>query len=94
MPSCGAYTIGMKMIRSQVQLTEEQMRALRRRAAAEGISVAAVIRACVDSGLEVRPASRGSLYAKAMELTGSLHDVGAATDLSSEHDRYLSDAFS
>lgn len=94
MPSCSAYAVGMKMIRSQVQLTEEQMRSLRRCAAMEGISVAAVIRGCIDETLEARPPSRARLYAKAMQLAGSLHDAAGATDLSSEHDRYLAEAFS
>ena len=93
MPSCSAYTIDMKMVRTQVQLTEQQMRSLRRLAEAEGVSMAAMVRQCVDQALEAQPQSRAELYAQAQGLVGSLHDSSGAKDLSSHHDRYLDEAF-
>lgn len=45
------------MIRTQVQLTEEQFAALKAASAAEGVSVAELIRAAVDRLMETRGAA-------------------------------------
>jgi hypothetical protein len=81
------------MVRTQIQLTEQQARHLRRVAAEEGVSVAAVVRRCVDLALEERRPGRAELYRRATALAGAFRDRDGATDLAAEHDRYLEDAF-
>lgn len=81
------------MIRTQIQLTEEQARRLRRRAKDEGVSLAEVIRRYVDEGLSSRAIVRSDLYRRASELIGRFPDTKEARDLAREHDRYLDDAF-
>ncbi len=87
MPSCCDYT--RSMIRTQIQLTEEQHRRLRRRARAEGISLAELVRRSVDAALAAEAPSRAPLYDRAAALVGHFHDPDAATDLSRRHDDYL-----
>jgi hypothetical protein len=79
------------VIRTQIQLTEEQARRLREVAAAQGVSLASVIREAVDryvqdgSGLERR-------WMRALAVRG-YRDVTRAGDVAADHDRYLSEAF-
>jgi hypothetical protein len=79
------------MIRTQIQLTEEQARRLRRAARAQGVSMAEVVRRCIDQGLAV--AERGERYARAAGLVGAFEDRGGTRRVAEEHDRYLGDAF-
>ena len=82
------------LVRTQIQLTEEQARRLRRRAKRHGVSVAEVIRRYVDEGLQKEGTSRGDLYARAARVVGRFRATdGAPSDLSASHDRYLDDAF-
>jgi hypothetical protein len=81
------------MIRTQVQLTEEQARRLRSIARQEGISLAEVIRQCVNEALSKREPERAQLYARAAQLVGRFEDLEKASDLATEHDRYLDDSF-
>lgn len=77
------------MIRTQVQLTEEQADAVKRAAAAQGVSMAEVLRDLVDTHLiDTPPATR---HARAMQVIGRHHS--GRTDVSREHDRELGDAF-
>ena len=80
------------MIRTQIQLTEEQVRALKQLAAREGKSMAELIRTSVDnmlrSSILLDPGER---YRKAIAATGRFHD--SSQDLSLEHDRYLRESF-
>lgn len=81
------------MVRTQIQLTEEQARRLRRAAVEEGVSMAEVVRRCVDLALEERRPDRTELYRRAAQLAGAFRDRDGASDLSADHDRYLEDAF-
>lgn len=81
------------MVRTQVQLTEEQARKLRRLARQEGISLAEIIRRYVDDGLAGQTFDRSGLYRRAAGLVGRFPDVGGARDLAGGHDRYLEDTF-
>lgn len=79
------------MIRTQIQLTAEQDRRLRRFAAREGVSLAEAVRRCIDQVLsEDDLATR---YASAASLVGVAEDSRGATDVSERHDAYLEDAF-
>lgn len=77
------------MIRTQIQLTEEQARMLRRVAAERGVSMATVIRELLDAGL-VAPASARSARARA--AVGRF--AGGTSTVSRDHDRELDSAFS
>jgi predicted DNA-binding ribbon-helix-helix protein len=77
------------MIRTQVQLTDDQARTLRKVAAERGVSVAAVIRQLVDEGLRA-PASARSARARA--AIGRF--ASGSNTVSRDHDRELDRAFS
>ena len=79
------------MMRTQIQLTPEQARALKRMAAREGKSMAELIRLSVDAMLQ-----SGSLQdpqelrRRALSAAGRL---SGPEDLAQQHDRYLADAY-
>jgi hypothetical protein len=78
------------MVRTQIQLTEEQMAGLRQAASERGVSIAALIRDAVDRALaEDRRATDWEL---ALSVVGKYRDVDGATDVSTRHDDYLEDA--
>ncbi len=79
------------MVRTQIQLTEEQVKGLRRLAAERGISMAAVIRESVEHTLEQE--DRGQLWERASSVFGKYTDPEGAANVSEEHDRYLDDAY-
>ena len=81
------------MVRTQIQLEEEQARRLKLLAQQLGVSMAEVIRRYVDRGLQEETPSRAELYARTASVIGRFPDLEGRTDLASEHDRYLEDAF-
>jgi hypothetical protein len=89
--SCCAYT--RTMVRTQIQLTEQQARRLRAQARARGLSLAEVIRRYVEKGLAEEAPDRAALYDRAAQLVGKHRDRGGKRDISAEHDRYLAEAF-
>lgn len=75
------------MIRTQIQITPEQARALKRLAAREGKSVAELIRLSVDAMLRSGGVQDPEdLRRKALAAAGKL---SGPTDLSARHDAYL-----
>lgn len=80
------------MVRTQIQLTEEQSRILKRMAFERGVSMAELIRQSVD--LFIR--SAGELTPEQMRQR-ALSVVGIASsgvsDFGREHDRYLDEAY-
>lgn len=75
------------MIRTQIQITPEQARSLKRMAAREGKSVAELIRMSVDSMLRSGGVQDpDELRRKALDAAGKL---SGPTDLSTRHDAYL-----
>ena len=80
------------MVRTQVQLTEEQVRALKQLASERKESLAGLVRQSIDRYLR-QEAETG----KAARIRRGLDAIGkfcsGSTDVSSEHNRYLSDAF-
>ncbi len=77
------------MIRTQIQLTAAQHRALRRLAADRGISMAALLRRLVDRGLETEASDLTSRWERASKLVGAFRSK--ERDLSTAHDRYLAE---
>jgi hypothetical protein len=81
------------MIRTQIQLTEIQMRRLRQAARAQGVSMAELIRRLVDKGIEDELPDRRAAYARATARLGAFRDRDDAADVSERHDHYLEDAY-
>ncbi len=82
----------LPMVRTQIQLTEEQAKALREIARAKGRSMAELVRRSVDSLLRSQGMlNREELKRRAMAAVGRFHS--GASDISTNHDRYLSEAF-
>lgn len=91
MTSCGAYS--QDMVRTQIQLTEAQARKLRAYARQHDLSLAEVIRRCVEKGLADEAEDRAALYERAAGLIGRFPDLRGARDLAADHDRHLVDTF-
>jgi hypothetical protein len=80
------------MVRTQIQLTEEQSRALKRIALERGVSMAELIRQSVDQFM----GSRGEFTPEQIRKRAlSVIGIGSSgvTDLGQEHDHYLDEAF-
>jgi hypothetical protein len=76
------------MVRTQIQLTETQAEALKALAAAEGRSMADLIRTSVDALLHASGrVSRRELRTRALAVVG--RHRGGPRDLSQRHDQYL-----
>jgi hypothetical protein len=58
-----------------------------------GISLAEMIRRCVDRALADELRDRDGLYERAAGIVGQFPDQKGATDLARKHDRYLEEAF-
>lgn len=74
----------------QIQLTDEQAAALRRRANARRVSVAAVVRDAVDRELAADGSTQAS-WARALAAVGRYR--GDTANVSVEHDAYLDEAY-
>ncbi len=80
------------MIRTQVQLTEKQLEALRQAAATTGRSVADLVREGVDQYLRGRSElGREERIERAIRIAGRF--ASGRTDVSANHDRHLAEAF-
>ena len=80
------------MVRTQIQLTDQQARRLRAQARERGLSLAEIIRRYVEKGLSDDASDRGGLYDRAARVIGRFRDRRSARDVSSKHDRYLDEA--
>jgi metal-responsive CopG/Arc/MetJ family transcriptional regulator len=81
------------MIRTQIQLTEEQAQSLKELAGQENVSMAELIRQAVDYWLQsVKPVSRSEQRRRAIEIVGQFRSGQA--DISERHDEYLVEAYS
>ena len=80
------------MVRTQIQLTEEQHQKLKKFATRTGVSIAEIIRRSVDSALasDFLP-DRDEIRARARAVFGAYQD--SQSDVSENHDRYLPEAF-
>ncbi len=80
------------MVRTQIQLTEEQVSLLKKRAAEEGVSLAEIIRRSVDAYLHNMPAANDETRRqRAIQAAGRFSS--GQRDLADKHDEYLSEAY-
>jgi Arc/MetJ-type ribon-helix-helix transcriptional regulator len=80
------------MVRTQIQLTEAQARAVKRAAMKEGTSAAEVIRRAVEKMAEARPKiSAQERVRRAFEIAGKFRS--GKKDVSRKHDEYLAEAY-
>lgn len=77
------------MIRFQARLTDRQHDELRKRARAQGTSVAALIRRAVDNLLATE-SSEEDATKRALSVIGCIRD---APDLAEKHDDYLAETY-
>lgn len=77
------------MVRTQIQLTEEQAAAIKRIAAQRGVSMAAVIRDAVDGILDGD--ERRARWERALSVIGQ--GSSGLPDVGQDHDRYLDEAY-
>ena len=80
------------MVRTQIQLTEEQVKAIKKIAASQHVSGAELVRRAIDvmikSGTAADPEERRK---RAIEIVGKFSS--GKSDVSRKHDEYLADAF-
>lgn len=80
------------MVRTQIQLTEEQAETLRELAAQEGASMAELVRQAVDEMIRQRgEISHEERKRRALAAVGRFRS--GLGDLAREHDHYLGEAF-
>lgn len=77
------------MVRTQIQLTEAQARALKRLAAERGVSIAALIREAVDR--LVHGGDPDAVWRRALAVIGR-YSAGPG-NVSEDHDRHLEEAY-
>jgi hypothetical protein len=83
------------MIRTQIQLTEEQHRALKRWARERGISLAEAVRRCVADRLaeEASEAPRTARVREVLAVAGKYADPEGPSRVARQHDNVLTDAY-
>lgn len=83
------------MVRTQIQLTDEQYARLKRWAGQRNISLSEAVRRCVEGRLaaEESAPSRSALVREAMAAAGSYRDPEGRQDVGREHDVHLAHAY-
>lgn len=83
------------MVRIQIQLESTQHRAVRRRARRLGVSVAEVIRRCVDAELQQGESGDepGARVQRALAVAGRYEEQAGAGRTAADHDAALDRAF-
>ena len=80
------------MVRTQVQMTQQQLTRLREMADAEEVSVSELVRRCVDRLLvEGNAGERQERWRKALSAAGRFRSD--RSDVSARHDDYLAEAY-
>ena len=77
------------MIRTQIQLTEDQASALKQLAGEQGVSMAELIRRGAERVIE--EGGRRERRRRALAVLGRYRDE--ASDVAANHDRYLDEAY-
>jgi hypothetical protein len=80
------------VVRTQIQLTDEQAALLRKRAAEKGVSLAELIRQGVDLFLKEDGTLSETERRQRALLAAGRYSSGE-TDISTEHDKYLTEAY-
>jgi hypothetical protein len=82
------------MVRTQIQLTPDQHRQLKRWAQQRNISLAEAVRRCVADHLASEPAglTRAAMVREALAVAGSYRDPEGRSDVARNHDAHLADA--
>lgn len=79
------------MVRTQIQITEEQAEKLKEVAAQMGVSMAEVIRQAVDTVIsQGNDRTPEKLYQRALRIAGKFSS--GASDVSVRHDEYLAES--
>ena len=82
------------MVRIQIQLESSQHRGVRRRARRLGVSVAEVIRRCVDAQLHIdRLEQPDERTRRALAVAGKYADPRGETTIAADHEAALAEAF-
>jgi hypothetical protein len=80
------------MVRTQIQLTEEQSRKVKRIAAHRGVSMAEVIREAIEGAIRSEtPSLQDDRRKRALNMVGKFRS--GKRDVSKKHDAYLTEAF-
>ena len=80
------------MVRTQIQLTEEQARAIKRIALSRHLSVAELIRRAVDTMIKSSPvADPEEKLKRGIDIVGKFRS--GKHDIARRHDTYLADAY-
>ena len=80
------------MVRTQIQLTEEQAKAVKRIALSRHLSVAELIRCAVDTMITSSPlADTEERRKRAIDIVGKFSS--GKRDVAKRHDKYLADAY-
>ncbi len=77
------------MLRTQIQLTEQQARAVKELAARRGVSMAELIREAVER--IVKEGEDAEKWRRASTIVGKFHS--GQSDISVEHDKYLAEEY-
>ena len=77
------------MVRTQIQLTEEQASGLKDLSTRRGVSMAELVREGVERILKEN--RQEELWQRSFQLVGSFTDT--ASDVSENHDHYLEEAY-
>jgi hypothetical protein len=72
------------MERTQISLTEDQMRRLRAEAKRRHVPLAALVREAVDRAVPQDPGDRSAKFARALKAAGRFHS--GTGDLAARHD--------
>lgn len=81
------------MIRTQIQLSEEQARRVKAMARRQGVSMAELIRRGLDRLLAEEEPARARHWSEAEALVGAFVDAAAGRDVAARHDAYLDEAY-
>lgn len=82
------------MIRTQIQLEENQYKRLKKMSTEREVSMAHLIRESVDTYLAtINKSSQEELRQRALEIVGKYHDIEGATDVAENHDKYLEEIY-
>lgn len=83
------------MIRTQIQLTPEQYKSLKRWADRLGISLAEAVRRCVSDRLsrEAGGAERSDRVREALAVVGKYRDRAGKSRIARDHDDVLADSY-